>query len=284
MPSEFSRQTKGFTLIELLVVIAIIAILAGLLLPALAKAKEKAKRTACLNTSRQWSLALQMYAPDNREGIPTDGYTDPPSPTWPGSGLNGTPDDPRAWFNALPPYMSMRTLSEFFRDTGFADNTLKMPFPGNGRGPIYHCASAIMTKNEALNVVSGGGANGYFSYLMNIDLKRDAAGTVPGPPVSMPRLNNIRKPTDTVFLFDSVFNPTTEVVNGSPQFNSVNPAGRWRSFASRHSGGGMINFMDGHAAYFKTAKVQSGGTMTGTAQEYPGSALIWNPAYRLVKP
>jgi prepilin-type N-terminal cleavage/methylation domain-containing protein len=92
------RRARGFTLIELLVTMAILAILAALLLPALARARDKASAIQCTTNLRQWGLALRMYADDHDDFLPRRGQGVQTL------ALITRLDD---WFNALPPYFNL---------------------------------------------------------------------------------------------------------------------------------------------------------------------------------
>lgn len=267
---------RGFTLIELLVVIAIIAILAGMLLPALSRARGRAKTVQCLSNLRQWGLGLQLYAQDNFDLIPRDGTddggqygVDTGATTGPGS-----PNDPYAWFNTLPPYMGEKRFADYWNNaTGRYRQEL--PFPG-GVGKFWHCPAARAASGD--NFLRGG-SFGFWSYVMNLDLKRtgpNISDRLPYP--QMPRLGSLPRPTAVVLLVDAVFSPTLERYTSGgtdPDRNGIFPAARSERFTKRHNDqGGNLVFVDGHAAFFRRAYITNG---TGAALEKFNPDVIWNP-------
>lgn len=95
---------KGFTLIELLVVIAIIAILAAILFPVFAKAREKARQASCLSNMRQMGTAIRMYCQDYDEHYPLFGYAIPGFSV-PGAGGSADGSNVNMWRFYLMPYV-----------------------------------------------------------------------------------------------------------------------------------------------------------------------------------
>lgn len=114
---------RAFTLIELLVVVAIIGILASLVLPALGKARERARATYCLSNMRQWSLAVNLYADDWDDYLAYEGQ----------SGAINTSLNSNAWFNLLTRYIQQPTMIQLYEQG-------RPPIPG--RSSLFTCPTA----------------------------------------------------------------------------------------------------------------------------------------------
>jgi prepilin-type N-terminal cleavage/methylation domain-containing protein len=118
-------KRRGFTLIELLVVIAIIAILAAILFPVFAKARDQARKTTCTSNMRQVGLALNMYVQDYDETLPTQ------SPdNWPVGGVKGS------WLTNPQPKSNKEAwmaLAGAWKDDPYVEEELKEIYRQRGR-------------------------------------------------------------------------------------------------------------------------------------------------------
>ncbi len=100
-----TNRKQGFTLIELLVVIAIIAILAAILFPVFAKAREQARKTSCTSNLKQLGTAFLMYCQDYDERLPGVRFGDGPGQSWPWVVYPGSADWTGVFFQGVQPYI-----------------------------------------------------------------------------------------------------------------------------------------------------------------------------------
>ncbi len=243
---------RGFTLIELLVVIAIVAILAAMLLPALAAAKEKANRIACVSNLRQWGLALTMYLDDNRQIFPLakipngtpgapSGY-DEDDPTWSALiAFHAASEGDNVWYNALPSYVGGQPLWQI---AGNPNNFVSAR-------KIFDCPTA----GELPSDFASDPDRIVFNYGMNYKGNTGLSGVGYGTnfPATM-----VQHPSAFVFLSDVRAHASERPFYGSNPANEVGCSHCWAAqISSRHDAGANINFADGHVAYFKYAYICS---------------------------
>lgn len=233
---NFSKTPRpaGFTLIELLVVIAIIAILAAMLLPALGRAKEKAKTAQCFSNMRQMGLAAQMYASDYNDNVPGDTF---------GQGF--------FFASMLVPYLSPikpeanRSQDAFYMHTNFS------------KVGVYQCPSFRSTKvskvpftlHYTINSMDFGKYANQKIYAPTAYQKLTSLPVGPSRIAYFAEINgngpfgpmdfagwNIWEPTDPAFDYQSKANTNPRMI---------------KSDDKRHAGVTALAFLDGHSETVK---------------------------------
>jgi len=254
-PSEGPKTSKvrsrraldsAFSLVELLVVVSVIALLMGLVLPALSRARLTAKQTVCQSRLRQWGLAFEIYAVENEGFYP---HID---------GRDRTSSDPRTyaeladyyfgWIDVLPPLMGAKA----WRDHDYWQKP--------GTGTVFQCPTAKLAPDESYKYRPR--RSGYFSYAMNSCLELDENCWAPygceGTDWCMPsflKVTSIRNSARLILLFDQLLDP--EKGYGGMKYNPT--AGKYcgsypKAFSARHAKpggllGGSILHCDYHVGW-----------------------------------
>ena len=250
---KFFCRSNGFTLIELLVVVAIIAILAAMLLPALSRAREKARQAKCISNLKQLSLACLMYVNDNNEYFPAALYYD----------SNGTPT---WWYPILLPYLTNSSLP--------ATISAFTTFIAKNSSSVYTCPSQTPPSPAGVDYALSGSSVWY-------------TGTpILGEGVTCDKLSRIPSPSNTCLLGDGITNSQHYPCGGTLGADWSATTGvleYLQQAAIRHGGDGITTgivnfaFCDGHAASIQFLNVPGPTWNPPALPGHPLDPNFWGP-------
>lgn len=248
-------SSRGFTLIELLVVIAIIAILAAILFPVFAQAREKARQTSCLSSLKQWGTGFMMYVQDFDERFPAQQWD---------TIVNGVKSAPGfSWNEVLQPYAEKSVTV----GTGNGDHSVKLDIcPSEGTtwtGPVLSGSlGTVRLSYGMLEYASAGGPpNQYGAYEQRL-----VTGIVFRP------LAAFNAPAETILLGENgnnfnqvLFYPVANdanVISSYALYRATAGLAWWvrsipglspssSNLDTRHSNGSVYAFADGHAKWMR---------------------------------
>jgi len=243
MLSEKSKP-RGFTLIELLVVIAIIAILASILFPVFARARENARRTSCISNLKQMGLATMQYTQDYDEGLPVALYGVPTTYAYP---------DGQAWQSGILYWP-------------------QMIYPYHKSSQVFYCPSSPdpnLTNPRRLNYGANEVVITYNTVASTTPLKV-AAIISPASTYMMMDASDIRiNPLHAIAVNAPYYMPGLGEAGGSCP-TTINNYSDCRG--GRHFGGVSVVFADGHVKWLKSSVLRRESQKTGDSLRG-----AWNP-------